>query len=348
MRSKLFTLVLIMSLPLLTNAQKVTNPNTRLIGACYRTYSGTALYISDSDVYKYSGYNGGAPKNNGTVIANAWAFSGKYDTLIRRYFDSSTVPVVHNYYYYRDKTTDHYSGTNNSLDTSALQTYDTTAKVWNNKTRVVSTYDGSNNLKTALTQYWIASAWHDSTEHWYSYDGSNNLVADTSKNLGNAAQNRLTLYYYASSVLDSTVTMNWNTGMSMYVNNTKAAYFLNAGHKPDSTINYNSFTAGVWGFTGFGGGKDHYIYDGSYNLMTDSQFYYNAGTWNFFILNKYTYSGTDMVSDTLSEAFGGPFRYYNYWVNSYDGNHNELTSEKYTWLTSSSTWRDSALVHFLH
>src|SRR5579864_4462997 len=101
MRSKILLLALLLSLPFMMTAQKTTILKSRMTAACYRTYStsGPGLYIGDSDTYLYSGYKTGAVKNTGTVMANNWTYSGKYDTLNRRRYDTVSTYL---HYYTRD------------------------------------------------------------------------------------------------------------------------------------------------------------------------------------------------------------------------------------------------------
>lgn len=347
MRSKflLTCITLMCCMQINVQAQKTTILKSRMTGACFRIAANSStMYINDSDVYVYSGYRTGAPKNTGTSIANTWTYSGKNDTLTRRRYDTLS---THNYYYYRDRTQNHYAGTNDNLDTSTLQTYDTTAHTWNNRAKTVYIYDGSNNVTFSAVQGWNSStaAWHDSLVNWYIYDASNNMLVDTFKNLTNPTSNRLYINHYTSNVLDTAIVETWNTPASSFINNSKTVYFLNATHKSDSSISYTwSTSSSTWTLGNFQSVKHHYIYDGSGNNTIDSQWYWGTGMWNVSAININTYDASNyLVSDTSKQAFGGPLRNYYYYTIGYDASHNQTTCERYTWLTSSSTWRDTAL-----
>jgi len=336
MRSKILLLALLLSLPFMMTAQKTTILKSRMTAACYRTYStsGPGLYIGDSDTYLYSGYKTGAVKNTGTVIANNWTYSGKYDTLNRRRYDTVSTYL---HYYNRDRTYNHYVGSNNNIDTSTYQTYDTVLIAYKNYSRNIYTFDANNNTLTNLTDYWVASAWRDSTEHLYTYDGGNNMLTDTSKNLGNSNNNNVTVYHYTSGTLDTSTSYNWSGGSYALTNNSRrTVYYLNTSSKPDSTVTYGWSTgSSTWNANN----KIHYIYSGG-NVTIDTNKSLFGGTW-YVSTDNYTYSGTNMTSDTAKANIGTGFANTSLYVMTYDGSSNETSCEKYSLV--SAAWRDTAL-----
>jgi hypothetical protein len=341
MKSRLLLFLSIVSLSFTSLAQKTTMMKDRLIGACFRTYSTvnpSVLFVNDSDVYTYSGINPGVEKNTGTPTANSWNFSGKYDMQTRWRYDTAAAHPPH--FYLRDQTTNHYNSSN-YLDTVLYQTYDTVAKAYKNYSKMVYTFDGSNNISTYLTQYWVASAWKDSTEHFYTYDGSNNMLTDTFKNLGNIASNNprstLSIYHYNTSVMDTSTVLYWSTTSSSFTttnNSARVIYFLNSSKKPDSTTAYG------WNTTWNANTRTHYIYSGS-TVSTDTIYNLFGGTW-YISTDNFTYSGSNMITDTAKAFIGSGFAGTTLYVATYDGSGRETGYEKYTLV--SGTYRDTALI----
>lgn len=344
MKSKILLTCLGVMLCISMQAQKTTMMKDRLTGACFRTYStinSSVLFVNDSDVYTYSGINPGVEKNTGTPTANTWNYSGKYDMLTRRRYDTATAHPPH--YFLRDQTTNHYNSSN-LLDTALLQTYDTTAATFKNYSKTIYTFDGSNNIKTTLVQYWVASAWRDSTEHFYTYNSSNTMLTDTFKNLGNIASNTLrstlSIYHYNASTIDTSTSLNWSTTSSSFTttnNSSRTIYFLNTSSKPDSTVAYGWSTASsTWNPNN----RIHYTYSGS-TVSIDSTWSLFGPTW-YISTNNYTYSGSNMMSDTSKAFIGSGFASTSLFVMTYNTSGNETGYEKYSLV--SGVWRDTALV----
>lgn len=293
---------------------------------CY--YNGAAFIPNDSSSFVYSGYRTG-----GLVLSTyGWAPSTSCDTAFIRYYNGTTGK-----YFQSSRTINTYDSHDNVL-TQLYQYYDTVSAVWANVNLYTNTYDPGNNQLTSLSQYWDTThgsggVWKNISRHAKTYDSHNNNLTDSTfawyGTYWQIAQLQ-SFTYDAYNYLVSSTTSYPVSGTLTY--NTKTDYSLNAGHKPDSAIEYIwSLSLSAWqNYI-----KNVYTYDASYNELADTSLFWSGSDtlWQPSFLYLYTYSGGDVASKEN--------RYYNtttaVWQNnskdnmSYDAHHNLLTDITQYW-----------------
>ena len=308
----------------------------RLI-AVTNCYSDSINYVpNDSSVFIYSGHRGGGATYGIALgapytILLGWMINTNCDTSYVRYYDTTSA-----IYYMSARVISTYDGHNNML-TQLHQQYDTAYNTWYNDTLYTNAYDAKNNQVSSQIQLWDPSsgsgAWANTTMHRYAYDASNNNVADTSFSwAGSWTDSLLRTYTYDSyNYLVESHLLIWASGK--WYEETKHVYALNAGHKPDSVMQYywdGFVTDWVYSY------KSLFTYDAAYNLLSDTnlQFYSAFNMWGDINLHVYTYIGSDVAS--VEERFysGGGWNNYSKMNLTYDGAHNLLSSIQQRWYSS--------------
>ena len=309
------------------------NARLRVIANTYCYSNGTMYVPSDSSTYTYSGHRGS------TISFNTfyWTVMANCDT---------------NYYYYPTASGSYYTNyrivntfdVNDNMLTSTYQQCDTAHKIWYNQALYSYAYDANNNQVSSLTQYWDTTGgsggvWKNSGKTTVTYDANNNNITDTTFSwLSGAWTNSQLMVHTYDSHNYLLETQSYYYYTSAWINSQKTIYNLNAGHKPDSTVQYVwDGSKSSWDFYM----KDAYVYDASYNILADTSSFWNStsNVWLGSNLNLYTYSGSDVASDEmLSNTTMTGWTKYQKKNMTYDASHDLLTTVTQYWKSYKSAY----------
>jgi hypothetical protein len=162
---------------------------------------------------------------------------------------------------------------------------------WTNSSLHTNTFDNNNNLTLYLDQVWGGTAWTNSQQTTYTYDGSHNQL--------------------------SRILQTWVSGA--WVNNAQTINHYN-GNLVESAI-LQTWVSGAWATTD----SFVYTYDGSNNLLNETDLYWSAGTWTNNQDSVYTYSGGNRTS-AINQTWTGA-AWANVQKDVYTFTNNKLTGD---------------------
>jgi len=336
-------ILFIIALPLLVSA-KTTATKSRVTATCLTYYNTTtsAFEGDDSTIYKYSGIR------SGTMIPgiyNGWQYTGKYDTSIEWYRNSTSMK------YYINTGTWHIYDSYNNLIMQVIAKYDTTKHIWTDQFKDVYTYDANNSQTSYLRQTWQITHWTNYSRSSYTFSAANDLATDTTYYWNNVTgtwqPEQLIVYKYDTHHnLTSDIGYSWVTASGTWREGIRYTYYLNASYMQDSSlIETYSTTTGSW----TNNSKHFYTYDASGNMISDTSkiVWLLAVIWRNMDLHTYSYTGSDRTGETDYKwpPAINPSTTWSNWTNYirvFDGSHNMMNKISQTWDTSLSAYVNSS------
>lgn len=222
------------------------------------------------------------------------------------------------------------------------QMWDTLANNWVNDEQIIYTFDAYSKMIESIKTVWdtVLGGWAN-VEKVVNINDTTLLLTSVTLNWNSSSSTwvnsskRDFIDYDVNQKLLELITYSWNSSLSIWNENFRSVYTRNGSGKVLQSLTYS--WSGSWDYNG----KTIYDYDANNNNIHYYSYSWNGSTWassseTFFIYDIYNQS-IESRSYLWSQPLASMVEYYKS-TQSYDLGGNVIEQINFTWNTANSTW----------